>query len=110
MSAGETARTRARRRARGRGPVEVLGAGTLADRLRERLAPLPAPDRGRPRTVVETTGEPAQLARAFELVDDLGTVVLAGPLQGGAAIDLYADVHVRGLTLVAIPPSSEDRA
>jgi hypothetical protein len=94
----------------GAGPVHVLGTGPLAARLRERLAPVPAAAGERPRTVVETTGEPAGLAHACELVDDLGTVVLAAALQGGVALDLYADLHVRGLTLVTIPPASEDAA
>ena len=58
-----------------------------------------------PAVVVEETGEPAEIERALAQVEDLGTVVLAAPVADPEAmIDLYADLHVRGLTLVTAPP------
>ena len=55
--------------------------------------------------VVAETGEPAEIERALAQVEDLGTVVLAAPVtETEAMIDLYADLHVRGLTLVTAPP------
>ncbi len=60
--------------------AEVVGAGPLADALRDRLAAPAAP----PAAIVDTTGDPAAIADALARVDDLGTVVLAGPGAGGA--------------------------
>lgn len=89
---------------KGEGLVEVVGTGTLADEVRRLLRDrvrLPRPDE-RPTAIIETTGEPAELEAALQRVDDLGTVVLAGPLPSQPlALDLYADLHVRGLTLVS---------
>ena len=47
----------------------------------------------------------SEIESALERVDDLGTIVLAGPLPDATVrLNLYADVHVRGLTLLGIPP------
>ena len=79
--------------------AEVVGAGALADALRARLRAPGTP----PAAIVDTTGDPAALADALARVDDLGTVVLAGPPPGEpVALDLYADLHVRGLTLIGV--------
>jgi hypothetical protein len=56
--------------------------------------------------VVETTGEPMEVVAALRRAPDLGFVVLAGPLpEQPPAIDLYGDLHVRGLTVVCVPPT-----
>jgi hypothetical protein len=86
--------------------VEILGDGPLASALRLRMG---APGRPAqvPAAIVETTGHPASIALALSRVADLGTVVLAGAVsREPAALDLYADLHVRGLTLVGVgePP------
>ena len=58
--------------------------------------------------VVETTGEPAEVEAALRRAPDLGVVVLAGPVPGETpAINLYGDVHVRGLTVVCVPPARD---
>jgi threonine dehydrogenase-like Zn-dependent dehydrogenase len=86
--------------------VEVLGGGELAESLRSRLGARAA-GHSRPGAVIETTGDSEAIAHALRTVADLGTVVLAGPPPaGGAALDLYADLHVRGLTLVGLAPTS----
>ncbi|HWI08496.1 MAG TPA: hypothetical protein VNT54_13390 [Solirubrobacteraceae bacterium] len=91
-------------------PVEVGGDGPLAQALRARLGPRGAVAGARPMAIVETTGDPAAIQEALRRVEDLGTVVLAGPPPGPAALDLYADLHVRGLTLVgAAPPAAGAR-
>lgn len=85
-------------------PVAVLGEGALGDRLRDALASPAMGTTSRPATVVETTGSGAGLEAALALVGDLGTVVLAGPVAAEAmTLDLYTDLHVRGLTLVGLP-------
>jgi threonine dehydrogenase-like Zn-dependent dehydrogenase len=87
--------------------AEVVGAGALADALRARLPAPAAP----PAAIVDTTGDPAAIADALARVDDLGTVVLAGPVpEGTVALDLYADVHVRGLTVVGVAPDGDGGA
>jgi threonine dehydrogenase-like Zn-dependent dehydrogenase len=82
------------------GSVEVLGDGPLAKALRARLK-LRAGGGRRPVAVIETTGDVRAVQDALRRVADLGTVVLAGPPPPDpVALDLYADLHVRGLTLV----------
>lgn len=86
------------------GAVEVTGASELAGRLRGRLADRPVAAGRPPAAIVETTGEPDAIRGALERVDDLGTVVLAGPIaEDTVALDLYADLHVRGLTVIGVP-------
>ena len=87
--------------------VDVVGDGALAARLRESL---PAPSStGAPDAIVETTGDPAAIADALRRLDDLGTLVLAGPApRGPVALDLYADLHVRGLTVVGVAPAEAE--
>ena len=93
----------------GAGPVEVDGFGPLATELRERLEVAGPPAGERPGTVVETTGDLARIESAIQRVDDLGTVVLAGhPADVDTTIDLYADVHVRGLTLITVVPDPDE--
>jgi len=87
------------------GPVEVLGDSAFARALRARLGAATPAEGVRPVVVVETSGEAAAIAAALARVDDLGTVVLAGLSTGAGpvALDLYADLHVRGLTLAGVP-------
>ena len=55
--------------------------------------------------IVEETGDPAEIEGALARAEDLGTVVLAAQVaEGEAMVDLYADLHVRGLTLLTAPP------
>lgn len=86
------------------GAVEVTGESDLARGLRDRLASRSPREGLPPASIVETTGEPDAVRGALERVDDLGTVVLAGPIaEGAVSLDLYADLHVRGLTVVGVP-------
>jgi threonine dehydrogenase-like Zn-dependent dehydrogenase len=84
------------------GPVEVTGERELARELGEALrSRKPGPAEAPPAAIVETTGEPDAIAAALRRVADLGIVVLTGPPPPDpVALDLYADLHVRGLTLV----------
>lgn len=67
----------------------LLGTGSVSD----------APD-----LVVESRGDPGSLVESTRRVADLGTVVLTGtPVAQSFAFDLYPDVHVRGLRVVALP-------
>jgi len=88
----------------GLAPVDVLGAGLLAALVRERVAP---PRLGRPTDpggVVDTTGDPEQIVAATGRVVSGGVVVLGGETLGRALeINLYKDVHVRGLRVVGVP-------
>jgi hypothetical protein len=54
--------------------------------------------------VVEATGTTANVERAVSSVEGLGTVVLAAPVDAELVqVSGYADIHVRGLTVVGIP-------
>jgi threonine dehydrogenase-like Zn-dependent dehydrogenase len=90
------------------GYVEVVGAGTLAAEVRQLLGERIRPTGDtRPTVIIETTGELSMLTAALLRVDDLGTVVLAGPVpQVPPAMDLYGEFHVRGLTIIGVPHDS----
>lgn len=86
-----------------KGPVEVVGAGEVAEAVRAAVGRDAGDD---PATIVETTGTPEALADALARVRTLGTVVLAGPPPStGVDLDVYADLHVRGLTLIGVDVS-----
>lgn len=88
--------------------VAVTGAGLVAAAARRQLAAegrLASPRDDAPAAVVETTGDPAKIVAATRRVADAGTVVLAGePLERTYDLDLYSDVHVRGLRVVGRGP------
>ena len=91
------------------GAVEVIGRGRLATALRTHLQSRCAVPGQRAIAVIETTGDPRAIQDALRRVADLGTVVLAGPATGEpVALDLYADLHVRGLTLIGTSSAPED--
>jgi threonine dehydrogenase-like Zn-dependent dehydrogenase len=87
------------------GKVAVVGDGPVAQRLREALANRLAGAGARPGVVVDTTGNVEVIQQSLARVDDLGTIVLAGPSGGeNGPLDLYDDLHVRGLTLIGVAP------
>jgi predicted dehydrogenase len=97
------------------GRVSVIGEGPLAEHV-ERLLPAHSGS-ARPRAIIETTGSGVNVKRAISEVETLGTVVLAAPVDA-AVVDVsgYADIHVRGLTVVGLPctpdlaePADQDR-
>ena len=60
----------------------------------------------RPAAVIDTTGDPEVIADATLRVADLGLLVLAGEAAGRQLdLDLYPDVHVRGLVLAGVEPA-----
>jgi threonine dehydrogenase-like Zn-dependent dehydrogenase len=90
--------------------IEIAGHGLIARQLRE-LLEAPSAKGGRstrleqPDAIVDTTGDPRIVVDATRRVAELGTVVLVGESLGRRAeMNLYPDVHVRGLTLVGIAP------
>ena len=85
------------------GSVKVTGSGLIAHLVRVLVGDGAARSAERPRAVVDVTGDPAVIVDATRRIADLGTVVLVGEALGRTAdINLYADVHVRGLTLVGV--------
>ena len=91
--------------AAGDGPVAVTGSGFIAQDARRRLAAggrLAAAGERSPAAVIETTGDPRAVVAATRQVRNLGRVVLAGePLDRAYPLDVYADLHLRGLHLIA---------
>jgi hypothetical protein len=94
--------------------VEVTGSGLIARQVRALLgngssasgqsAPIE-----RPTAVIDTTGDASVIVDATRRLVDLGTLVLVGESLGyELEMNLYPDVHVRGLTLVGIPPPLQD--
>jgi hypothetical protein len=84
----------------------VHGRGIVSRLIREILSVqpvLPAGQDSRPTAIVDTTGDPARLVELTRRLADLGTLVLVGePLGRSLDMQLYPDVHVRGLRLVGV--------
>lgn len=91
------------------GSVEVVGSGLIARRVRALVGGVTGATVERPRALVEVTGDPEATVNATRRVADLGTVVLAGEALGRRTeMNLYADVHLRGLTLTGVGPPLAD--
>jgi hypothetical protein len=90
--------------------VEVTGAGFVAGAVRRLLGSTSTAMSGhRPLAVVDTTGDPEQLVAATRRLDDLGVLALAGESAGRSVdLDLYPDVHLRGLCIVGVSPARVD--
>lgn len=87
------------------GAVDVVGSGVIARVVRTLIGDGAAQGAGRPSAIVEASGDPAAIVDATRRVADLGSVVLVGEALGRRTdVNLYTDVHVRGLTLVGVPP------
>jgi hypothetical protein len=85
-------------------PIEVLGNGIVAEQIRRSLGLADGSgDDQPPAAIVDATGAPDALRDATRRLDDLGTLVLVGEPAGRAmSLNLYPDVHVRGLRLVGV--------
>lgn len=84
--------------------TSVVGTGFVARQTRELLGVDGAQEGSSVDVIVETRGDPGSLVESTSRVADLGTVVLAGvPAAHSFPFDLYPDVHVRGLRVVAVP-------
>jgi threonine dehydrogenase-like Zn-dependent dehydrogenase len=95
--------------------IEIIGSGMIALQVRALLEHRGAePARAyleRPEAIVDATGDPRVLVDATQRVADLGRVVLIGESLGRIAeMNLYPDVHMRGVTLVGVPPPLHDAA
>ena len=85
--------------------VEVVGSGFVAGAV---SALVGAGGDGPLAAIVDTSGDPERIRAALGRLDDLGTLVLAGePLGRPLELDLYPDVHVRGLRMVGVPLRTE---
>lgn len=90
--------------------TEVLGAGALAQAVRRLLGVGPELT-DRPAAIVDLTGDPERIVDATERLADLGLLVLTGPASGRKhPINLYSDVHRRGLRLIGVAPPLADGA
>jgi hypothetical protein len=84
--------------------IDIVGRGILAAHIRATLGPSNAGGE-RPEAVVDFTGDAETIAAATRRLADLGLLVLAGEQLGRpVSLDLYPDVHVRGLRLLGVPP------
>jgi hypothetical protein len=83
--------------------VKVTGAGLIAVELRRHLGALAQLEDGAPSAVVELTGSQAELVRATQKVAPGGLIVLAGESTDELNLDVYADVHRRGLRVLGVP-------
>jgi hypothetical protein len=81
----------------------VEGVGVVAALARHFLGLVGGADTVGADLIIETRSDRASLEESTGRVGDLGTVVLAGLADSVFPFDLYPDVHVRGLRLVALP-------
>jgi hypothetical protein len=85
------------------GGVEIVGKGLVAGVLAQLLGDRARAPGDRPATVVDTTGDPGAVGAAIARLDDLGALILAGEAGGRPLeLDLYPDVHVRGLHVIGV--------
>jgi hypothetical protein len=84
--------------------VAVTGRGLIAQHVREMVGcPAAASGAERPAAIVETTGDPGVIVEATRTLNDQGTLVLVGETLGRQLdMNLYPDVHRRGLTLIGV--------
>jgi threonine dehydrogenase-like Zn-dependent dehydrogenase len=85
------------------GHVEVIGDGLTAVSVRAALSRRGARS-ARPAALIDCAGDPVRLLELIPRVQDQGVVVLAGePQCHELAVDLYVDVHRRGLRIIGAP-------
>ena len=92
---------------------EVTGDGILARMVRMKLDTCPAGratgSRPAPAAVVDTTGDPEVIRDSSRRLSAFGILVLVGEsLDRRLDIDLYSDVHQRGLRVVGVAPPLAD--
>jgi hypothetical protein len=88
-----------------KGPVEVTGSDALADAIRQALPRARPEPNDRPSAVIETTGDPQMIEEPTRRLADEGILVLAGePSEPAVELNLYPDVHGRGLWVVGVGP------
>ena len=85
------------------GGLQVTGQGVTAERVRRRLGVSAITSTTSPLAIVEMTGKSAELQRATESVADGGLIVLGGESDPLVEINLYKDVHRRGLHVLGAP-------
>jgi hypothetical protein len=88
----------------GAGRIEVVGTGFLAALVRTLLGSKSIPPGSGPEVVVDVTGDPDELVAATRRLEPMGSLMMMGESVRPLDIDLYPDVHVRGLRLVGLPP------
>jgi hypothetical protein len=90
--------------------IEVTGSGLIARNVRAIVGDTAAVGGGhrRPEAIIDVTGDPSVIGDSTRRLADLGTLVLVGEALGRRTeLNLYPDVHVRGLTLVGVAPPLE---
>jgi threonine dehydrogenase-like Zn-dependent dehydrogenase len=87
------------------GPIEVIGDDNLAESLGRCLPErvVRASTTSPAAVVIDASGSPERIGEALRRLDNLGTLVLACGVVGGIITNLYTDLHLRGLTIVAVP-------
>jgi hypothetical protein len=84
--------------------IDVVGRGFSSGLVRQVLELTPGDQALPPEAVVDVSGDVAELVAATRRLAPLGTLVVMGEPSGRSLeIDLYPDVHVRGLRLVGAP-------
>ncbi len=86
----------------------VIGEGVVAAQVRALLGGQGSGGT-RPPAVVVMTSDPSDVAQATHRVCDGGIVVLAGDCSGPLELNLYSDVHRRGLRLTGVPGEGTPR-
>lgn len=84
--------------------VEVLGGGAVAAAVRTLTGSKPLTENERPQCLIVVGGGADAIVAATERVPDAGLVVLAVERLGEPIeINLYRDIHRRGLRVIGVP-------
>jgi hypothetical protein len=84
--------------------IDVVGRGFSSALVRRVLELAPGDEALPPAAIVDASGDVAAVVAATRRLAPLGTLVVMGESSGRSLeIDLYPDVHVRGLRLVGAP-------
>jgi hypothetical protein len=84
--------------------VEVHGSGAIATAVRSLVGNMASRASDSLDAAVDVTGEPARIIDLIRRLVPLGLLVLAGePIESDLDLDVYEDVHRRGLHIVGVP-------
>jgi threonine dehydrogenase-like Zn-dependent dehydrogenase len=93
--------------ARADGATHTINPGTVGD---VQAAIREATDGQGLDVAIEATGSPAVIIDALQAAADLGRVILLGSPRGKAEIDVYRDIHRKGVSLIGAHGRTSDVA
>ena len=85
--------------------IKTIGNGIVATLVEELVG-----SGGRTEGLAVTSSDPAMIRRALEIAPDLGFVIVAASFCEPVGLDVYGDIHRRGLTVRGVKPFARREA